>query len=101
MGDGGGNRRRVEEIIAAVMLCLALLFVCTPLARDHLQRARAQECLVQRRYETERAEAVYLPEKRAVSRDFVALVAAKLQAREPSCPTAGALLSSIDPIMGS
>ena len=89
MGDGGGNRRRVEEIIAAVMLCLALLFVCTPLARDHLQRARAQECLVQR-YEVERAEAAYRLEKRAASKDFAALVEAKLIAREPACPAAGA-----------
>ena len=88
MGDGGGNRRRVEEIVAAVTLCMALLFICTPLARDHLQRARAQECLAQR-YEIERAEAAYRLEKRAASKNFAALAEAKLIAREPACPAGG------------
>jgi len=91
MSDGDGNRYRVEEIVAAVTLCMALLFVATPLGREHLQRSRVQECQAQR-YETERAEAAYLLEQRAESRDFAALVAAKLLPREPSCPAGGAYI---------
>jgi len=76
------------EMIVVIGVIIVLLAISAPLMSAYLERGRTTTCLSMR-YNTEKAEHVYIMEKNAPSASFADLVNAGLLTREPTCPSGG------------